>query len=103
MAWVTETSLRQNSLLLAHLLTMSLIDRETERNFSKMVKFLLININLESAGTAAAGCLPCRVHLSIDIFVPIKYIFAVDNQQLFTELQHLPINYQAPGTLCDHD
>ena len=47
MAWVTETSLQQNSLL-AHLLTMSLIDRETERNFSKMVKFWLININLES-------------------------------------------------------
>ena len=58
MAWVTDTSLRQNSVLLAHLLTMSLIDRETERNFSKMVKFLLININLESAGTAAAAVCP---------------------------------------------
>ena len=101
MAWVTDTSLRQNSVLLAHLLTMSLIDRETERNFTKMVKFWLININLESAGTAAAPL--SSVHLSIDIFVPIKYIFAVDNQQLFSELQHLPINYQAPGTLCDHD
>ena len=56
MAWVTDTSLQQN--WLAHLLTMSLIDRETERNFSKMVKFLLININLESAGTAAAAVCP---------------------------------------------
>ena len=58
MAWVTDTLLQQNWLLLAHLLTMSLIDRETERNFSKMVKFLLININLESAGTAAAAVCP---------------------------------------------
>ena len=56
MAWVTDTSFQQN--WLAHLLTMSLIDRETERNFSKMVKFWLININLESAGTAAAAVCP---------------------------------------------
>ena len=57
MAWVTDTSLLQNSVL-AHLLTMSLIDRETERNFTKMVKFWLININLESAGTAAGAVYP---------------------------------------------
>ena len=58
MAWAMDTSLRQNSVLLAHLLTMSLIDRETERNFTKMVKFWLININLESAGTAAGAVYP---------------------------------------------
>ena len=57
MAWVTDTSLLQNSVL-AHLLTMSLIDRETERNFTKMVKFWFININLESAGTAAGAVYP---------------------------------------------